>query len=383
MPKILRIVNRFNLGGPSYNAANLTRFLPNEYETLLIGGQHQSHEASSDFILESAGVDYQIVEEMSRSLHWMRDRQALKAIGKLIDAYQPDIVHTHASKAGALGRLAAHRRKVPAIVHTFHGHVFHSYFGPAKTALVKNTERYLGRLTDAIVAISETQRDELVHIHKIAPAKKVHVVPLGFELSRFTQNQEALRTAWRKEHGLADGEVAIGIIGRLAPIKNHGFFLDLIKGLDENELPPFRAFVIGGGELEDDIKAKLNQTGLQDRVHMLGWEKQVEQPLAGLDVVVLTSDNEGTPVSLIEAQAAGRPVVSTDVGGVRDVVRDNQSGYIVQKGDLADFSTKLRRLVGDSELRTGMGVKGRDWVMERYSHLRLAKDMTALYNQLL
>lgn len=383
MPKILRIVNRFNLGGPSYNAANLTKYLPSEYETLLVGGKHQTHEASSDFILNKAGVDYQILDEMSRSLHWMRDRQALKAIGKIIDAYQPDIVHTHASKAGALGRLAAHRRKVPAIVHTFHGHVFHSYFGPVKTNLVKNTERYLSRLTDAVVAISDTQRDELVHIHKIAPAKKVHVVPLGFELDRFVQNQEAMRAQWRNKHGLQEGEVAIGIIGRLAPIKNHAFFLKIMQSLAQEHGTAFRAFVIGGGELEQGIRAQIAVLGLSDHVTMLGWEKQVEQPLAGLDVVVLTSDNEGTPVSLIEAQAAGRPVVTTDVGGVRDVIRDNGSGYIVGKGDVQDFTEKVKRLVEDANHRDQMGAVGRDWVLERYSHVRLAKDMAALYAGLL
>ena len=385
MPRILRIVNRFNLGGPTYNAANLTRFLPEEYETLLVGGTHQAHEASSRFILDNLGVDYRALEEMGRSLHWMRDRQALKALGHIIDEFQPDIVHTHASKAGALGRLAAHRRKVPVIVHTFHGHVFDGYFGTVKTALVKNTERYLSRLSDAIIAISPLQRDALVHQYKVAPAHKVHTVPLGFQLERFWSEQTALRQRWRAEHQLTEDEVAIGIIGRLTEIKNHRFFLEVIAGLQAKV--PVRAFVIGGGELEHVLQSQASEMGLtagdRPRLRFVGWEQAVEKPLAGLDVVVLTSRNEGTPVSLIEAQAAGKPVVSTDVGGVRDVVLDNRSGFIVRPGDLNDFQQKVAQLVSDPELRGRIGLEGRAHVREAYAHTRLASHMDALYKQLL
>lgn len=385
MPRILRIVNRFNLGGPTYNAANLTRYLPEEYETLLVGGTHQAHEASSRFILDNLGVDYHAVEEMGRSLHWMRDRQALKALGHIMDEFKPDIVHTHASKAGALGRLAAHRRKVPVIVHTFHGHVFDGYFGTVKTALVKNTERYLARLSDAIVAISPLQRDALVHQYKIAPAHKVHTVPLGFQLERFWTDQPALRQRWRAEQRLLEDEVAIGIIGRLTEIKDHRFFLKVIAGL-QTEVP-VRAFVIGGGELEQVLQAQAAELGLtsgdRPRLHFVGWEQEVEKPLAGLDVVVLTSRNEGTPVSLIEAQAAGKPVVSTDVGGVRDVVLDNRSGFVVRPGDVEDFQDKVSRLVSDPELRDTFGHEGHAHVCDAYAHTRLAADMDALYKQLL
>ena len=385
MPRILRIVNRFNLGGPTYNAANLTRYLPEEYETLLVGGTHQVHEASSRFILDNLGVDYRALEEMGRSVHWMRDRQALKALGHIMDEFRPDIVHTHASKAGALGRLAAHRRKVPVIVHTFHGHVFDGYFGTVKTALVKNTERYLARLSDAIVAISPLQRDALVHQYKIASAHKVHTVPLGFQLERFWTDQPALRQRWRAEQRLLEDEVAIGIIGRLTAIKDHRFFLEVIAGM-HTELA-VRAFVIGGGELEHALRAQASDMGLtagdRPRLRFVGWAQEVEQPLAGLDVVVLTSRNEGTPVSLIEAQAAGKPVVSTDVGGVRDVVLDNRSGFVVRPGDLSGFQQKVEQLLSDPELRSRFGQEGRAHVYEAYAHTRLASDMDALYKQLL
>ena len=302
-----------------------------------------------------------------------------------MDEFKPDIVHTHASKAGALGRLAAHRRKVPVIVHTFHGHVFDGYFGTVKTALVKNTERYLARLSDAIVAISPLQRDALVHQYKIAPAHKVHTVPLGFQLERFWIDQPALRQRWRAEQCLFEDEVAIGIIGRLTEIKDHRFFLKVIAGLQAEV--PVRAFVIGGGELEQALQAQAAELGLtsgdRPRVHFVGWEQEVEKPLAGLDVVVLTSRNEGTPVSLIEAQAAGKPVVSTDVGGVRDVVLDNRSGFVVRPGDVEDFQDKVSRLVSDPELRDTFGHEGHAHVCEAYAHTRLAADMDALYKQLL
>lgn len=380
MPRILRIVNRFNLGGPTYNAANLSCFLSDDFETLLIGGGCQQHEASSEFILDKLHLDYKVLEEMGRDIHWMRDRQALRAIGRIIDTFKPDIVHTHASKAGALGRLAASRRKVPAIVHTFHGHVFHSYFGPVKTAIYKNAERYLARLTDAIVAISDTQRDELVHTYRIAPANKVEVIPLGFELERFQENQQEMRSAWRNRMGLREDELAIGMVGRLTPIKNHEFFLQVIDSLKQ-EFESFKAVVIGGGELEQSLKSAASPLG--DHVVFAGWEREIERAMAGLDIVVLTSDNEGTPVSLIEAQAAGNPVISTDVGGVRDVVKDNMSGFLVQKGDVDDYTRKLLKLARDKDLRETMGVAGKQHVFSTFSHIRLAADMEALYRRLL
>src|SRR6185436_15041835 len=185
MPRILRIINRLNLGGPTYNAALLTKHLAPEFETMLVAGTKMDSEESSEYICQQMGIDFISIPEMSRAINLRKDYTAYQKIKKLIREFKPDIVHTHAAKAGALGRLAAHSMNVPVIVHTFHGHVFHSYFSPLKTKIFLNLERYLAKQSSAIVAISEHQKEELCNKYKIAPSEKFHVIPLGFDLSRF------------------------------------------------------------------------------------------------------------------------------------------------------------------------------------------------------
>jgi len=190
MKKILRIINRFNLGGPTYNAAYLTKYLENDYETLLIGGKHEKSEKSSMHILDNLGLKPIIIEEMQRSIHPIMDRIALKKIKDIIIEFKPDIVHTHAAKAGALGRKAAYELGVKQIYHTFHGHVFHSYFGKIKTNIYKKIERDLAKKSTKIIAISEIQKQELSEVHKICSKEKIEVIPLGFDLKKFYKKME-------------------------------------------------------------------------------------------------------------------------------------------------------------------------------------------------
>ena len=225
MPKVLRIINRFNIGGPTYNAAYLTKYLPEEYETLLIGGDKEESEDSSQHILGELGINPVIIPEMRRAIRFGNDYSAYKKIKQIIEEFKPDIVHTHASKAGTLGRMAAFSCKVPAVVHTFHGHVFHSYFNKTKTKIFKRIERKLAQKSSAIVAISNTQKQELGLVHKIADLNKIEVIPLGFDLNRFQENLSKKRAVFRTKYQIEDDEIAIGIIGRLVPIKNHDFFL--------------------------------------------------------------------------------------------------------------------------------------------------------------
>ena len=328
MPKILRIINRFNLGGPTYNAAYLTRYLAPDFETMLIGGMRDDSEGSSEFILQNLGVDYTILPEMKRSINPFNDISAYNRIKNIIRKFKPDIVHTHAAKAGALGRRAAYACKVPVVVHTFHGHVFHSYFGSIKTAVFKTIERNLSRKASAIVAISELQKKELVEEHRIAPAEKVHVIPLGFDLSRFRANNDEKRFLFRSKYDLKQDELAIGIVGRLVPVKNHALFLDAIKFVRDHSGKKFRAFIIGDGEERVNLEKKTIDLGLNDVVCFTSWEKDIDTVYPGLDIVCLTSFNEGTPVSLIEAQAANRPIVSTNVGGIENVVISKKTALL-------------------------------------------------------
>ena len=384
MTKILRIINRFNLGGPTYNVAYLSRYISPEYETLLVGGAKDETEESSDFIVNNLGLKPVIVEEMMREIDLKNDYAAYKKIKKIIEEFRPDIVHTHASKAGTLGRLAAASCKVPVIVHTFHGHVFHSYFGKLKTSFYKNIERYLARRSTAIIAISEIQKQELADIHKICPAEKVHVVPLGFDLSRFQENLPEKRKSFREKYALADDEIAISIIGRLVPVKNHALFLEALNDVAGKTTKKIRAFIIGDGESRAAVEAKANELGIgTGLLTFTSWIREIDVALAGSDIVALTSFNEGTPVSLIEAQAAGKPVVTTNVGGIENVVIPGQTALLCRNNDPEEFSAALLKLVEDDALRVAMAQKGWPHVREKFHYTRLVSDMEKLYSALL
>ena len=383
MPKVLRIINRFNLGGPTYNAAYLTKYLSPEFETLLIGGAKDDTEESSEFILKNLGVDYRIISEMKRPVNLMDDYSAYKKIKKIIREFKPDIVHTHAAKAGALGRWAAFACDVPVIVHTFHGHVFHSYFGKLKSTFYKSIERNLARKSSAIVAISEIQKHELTSIHKIASSDKVHVIPLGFDLKRFNQNHEEKRINFRTKYNLEEDEIAIGIVGRLVPVKNHVLFLEAIKYSKQNSTKKIKAFVIGGGEEMKNLISLTSRLKLNDSVIFTSWEKEVDKVYPGLDIVCLTSFNEGTPVSLIEAQAASKPIVSTNVGGIENVVIPDITAFLSDVSDKETFWKNLLKLINEDTLRNEMGKKGWNHVHEKFGYIRLQSDMKKLYNDLM
>jgi glycosyltransferase involved in cell wall biosynthesis len=384
MIKVLRIINRFNLGGPTFNAALLTRYLPEEFETTLIGGVPDEGETDSLHILEKYGVTPIILPELIRNPNVTSDRRAYLKIKELIKELQPDIVHTHASKAGLIGRQAAISAGVKTIVHTYHGHVFHSYFNQPKTFAIKKIERHLAKRSSGIIAISETQKQELVTLHKIAPEEKVKVIPLGFDLSEFLTDNRAARNQVRKEYGIEDHEVAIAIVGRLAPVKNHIFFLQVIKRLLQ-KIDHVKVLIVGDGLTRNEIAPMVDEINVQygHKIKMTSWIFDIANFNKGMDIMCLTSDNEGTPVSLIEAQASALPVVSTDVGGVRDIVLDNESGFIINKGDIETYIEKLRLLVENYELRVKFAQTGRDFVKERFGYHRLISDMSSYYKELL
>lgn len=393
MVRVLRIINRFNLGGPTYNAAYLTRYLGPDYKTLLVGGMKDETEDSSEFILDKVGVKPIIIPEMRRSIKYNDDLVAYYKIKEIIRRFRPDIVHTHASKAGSLGRWAAHNSQVPVVVHTFHGHVFHSYFNKTKTSVYKQIERRLAKVTDRIVALSDIQKYELSEEHHICEPEKIQVIPLGFDLSRFQEDNELKRASFRAHYKLDEDEVAVGIIGRLVPVKNHKLFLDGLSDVLKNTSRKVRAFIIGDGELMDELKqhAALLQIpySTEDNVRhgipltFTSWIKDIDYANAGLDIIALTSLNEGTPVSLIEAQASNRPVVTTNVGGIENVVIPGKTALLAGNNDRRQFAEKLLQLVEQDDLRINMSQYGWEHVREKYHFTRLAKDMSDLYENLL
>jgi glycosyltransferase involved in cell wall biosynthesis len=390
--RVLRIINRFNLGGPTYNVAYLTKYLGSEYETMLLGGEKDDSEASSEFILDKLGITARYIPEMKRSIS-LDDIKAYRKISRIIQEFKPHIVHTHASKAGTLGRLAAYHNNVPVILHTFHGHVFHSYFGNLTTNFYKVIERFLAGLSSKIIAISEQQKLEIGTEHKICSPDKIAIVPLGFDLTRFSEKRDEKRKDFRNKYELSDEEVAVVIVGRLVPIKNHRMFLDVAKRLVDAGGTHIRFFIVGDGESREEVIAYSKHIGLNHTwmeaptekapLCFTSWIKEVDWVYAGCDIVCLTSLNEGSPVSLIEAQSAGLPIVSTKVGGIHDVVVENESALLSAKGDVEDFFQKLNLLIKDPDLRARFGSNGEYHVSVKYSYIRLIQDIEALYKDLL
>lgn len=384
MPKVLRIINRFNIGGPTYNATFLSRFLDDEYETLLIGGLPEKEEADSLHILEEYGLSPMLISEMQRVPSFKSDKAAYRKIKQIIEEFKPDIVHTHAAKAGALGRKAAKACGVPVIVHTFHGHVFHSYFGKVKTNIFKFIERRLAKKSDGIIAISDIQKQEIANVHKICPSNKIKVIPLGFDLDKF-QKETSKREDVRKKYNLQKEEIAIAIIGRLAPIKNHALFLSVVKDVLKKTSKKVKFFIVGDGEERANIEERVADLNAEfkDAILMTSWIKNIGEFNAGMDIICLTSNNEGTPVSLIEAQAGNLAVVSTDVGGVRDIVKEGETGYIVPKNNVNLFSEKLLFLIEDDETRKRFSENGWNFVREKFHYTTLVKNVNEYYKELL
>jgi glycosyltransferase involved in cell wall biosynthesis len=395
MPKILRVLNRLNVGGPTYNVAYLSRYIDSQYQTTVLAGIKETHEGSSEYVLKDLGVDYEFVPDMFRSINPAKDFRALKYIQNRIKKYRPDIIHTHAAKAGVLGRLAAYHSayRPKAILHTYHGNVFDGYFSPAKTKVFLAIERYLANISNAIIAISDQQKYDLVNKYKIAPADKVHVIRLGFDLDKFTEGVAEKRQNFRRFYGIADDEVVITITGRLAPIKNHFLFIDALTILKKaNPTLKFRAFIVGDGELMEPILQRIRESGLIFSIAnennyvadivFTSWRKDIDVINAGSDIIALTSLNEGTPVSIIEALASEKGVICTDVGGVKDVVKDGYSGFLSEQ-HADSFAAKLEELIVRKELRNTMAANGKRFALQNYSYKRLVAETQDLYKFLL
>src|SRR5258706_1318656 len=393
MPRIVRIINRLNLGGPTYNAVYLTKYLAPEFETILIAGVKQATEESSEFILRELGVEPVIIPEMSRDISPFKDIISYNKINSIIKTFKPHIVHTHAAKAGALGRVAAIRNKVPVLVHTFHGHFFHSYFSSYKTKIFLKIEQYLAGRSDAIIPLSETQKKELSIDYPFCDPEKIRVIPLGFDLAKFSIDSELKSKKFRESYRLSDHTIAIGIIGRIVPVQNHTLFLNALKIVLEKTTSPVKAFIIGDGEDRYKIESVASSLRIpfstpeknnpDAKLVFTSWIKKIDTAIAGLDIIAMTSLNEGTPVSIIEAQAAGKPVIATSVGGIDDVVIKGETALLSATGNSQAFAQNMLLLIQDEALRKKMQAKGKEFVSERFSYKRLVRDMSLLYNELL
>ena len=393
-PRLLIILNRLAVGGPAFNVISGAAALSNEFEILLLAGAPDADEQPADYLLDQyKGFQFQKINSLKRSVLPGTDRRAYKEIKQAIRKFQPQIVHTHGAKPGVLGRLAAHRSKVPVIVHTFHGHVFHSYFSNFVSKLIVRIEQWLAGFSSAIIAISETLKKELTNKYNIASANKIQLIRLGIDTTQFYDEDGSKRTHFRNEFSLSNDTIAIGIVGRLVPVKNHRLFIEtaaqILKTKGRNHKLLF--FIVGDGtgrtslqQLISSKQLKFANAGSNDnsRANFIftSWRKDMDAVYAGLDIIMLTSLNEGTPVSIMEAMAAGRPVLSTNVGGISELITHGQTGLLASTE--IELVAGLSSLIDNTLLRQQFSAAAAKDAT-RFSKSAELKALSSLYHSLL
>ncbi|MFB3907594.1 MAG: glycosyltransferase [Candidatus Eisenbacteria bacterium] len=378
---ICRVQSRICVGGPAQQTILLSsRLNPSRFRTVLIGGATEPGEKDLLDAARAIGVRAHRLGRMRRSVHPVRDVAAFADLCRIFRRERPWIVHTHTAKAGALGRLAARACGVPIVVHTFHGHVLDGYFAAPVSQAFTEAERMLAAVSDRIVVISESQKRELCERHRVAPPEKVRVVPLGLDLARFAASS-ALRRSLRAEIGAGARERLVGWVGRLTDVKNPDLLLQAASAAIETLPHPVRFVVVGDGALRGPLEEQARSLGLAGRITFLGYRTDLDRILADLDLLLLTSKNEGTPVAVIEAMAAGIPVVCTSVGGVPEIVRGYPLATLVADRDPRALAAAMRRYLD----RPGQRAERSDVakVVQRFGADRLLRDIEALYDELL
>ncbi len=377
--RVLRIFSRLNIGGPSLHVILLSSGLrPLGYETRLVVGRESPREGNMLALAASKNVLCERMAGLGREIVPLQDLRALVGLTRLMRRWRPEVVHTHTAKAGLLGRLAARAAGVPTIVHTYHGHVLRGYFSPAKTALFRWLETRLAGAAHALVAVSESVKQDLVALG-IAPSEKIRVIPLGLELDRLCGTLP--RGVLRREAGIAEEAPLVGMVGRLVPIKDVPTFLRAAC-LVRAERPETRFALVGDGEERPALERLAGELGLDGAVVFLGWRHDLAPVYGDLDLVVNASRNEGTPVALIEALAASRPVVATRVGGTPDLLGEDERGRLVPAGDPEALARAIVETLTQAEAARRRAQAGRDHVLARHSSQRLVRDVDALYREL-
>ena len=374
-----------NLGGPAQQAALLSgrRLDPDRYETLLVHGSVAPGEESMADLARREGARAEFLPSLSQPPHPRLDATALARIVAIARRFRPQVVHTHMAKAGFLARLAALTavRPRPVIVHTYHGHVLEGYFGPAKSRLYRSFEAGLARVSDRLLGVSEATVDDLVRLG-VADRDRFRVIPLGLDLEPFATLDPAPGRELRRGLGIGDDDVVLSFVGRVVPIKRVDVLLRALALAKDAGPSRLRLLVVGDGEIRPRLQGLSRELGIADRVHFLGYRRDLTAIASAADIAVLTSDNEGTPVSLIEAAAAGRPAVATRVGGVPEVVTPD-TGLVVPPDDPEAAAAALERLGSDGDLRARLGEAARERAVRRYGVSRLVADIDSLYGELL
>ncbi|MEA2154948.1 MAG: hypothetical protein QOE11_1088 [Solirubrobacteraceae bacterium] len=379
--RVARIIARLNVGGPAHHVTLLTAGLDGKtFSSHLLVGRPTAQEAEFTTVLEESGIVPIEIAHLGPAIAPLADARALIALIRQLRRIRPDIVHTHTAKAGALGRVAALAvRPRPIIVHTYHGHVLEGYFGRTVTAAYRFVETRLARVSDKLVAVSQQTADDLVRL-RVAPRDRFAVIPIGLDLGRLLALSPEPDPEARASFGLAPDDIVLAFVGRLVLIKRLDVLLHALA-LALPAAPSLRLLVVGDGELRAEHEALAARLGIAERVDFLGFRFDLERIAAAIDIAVLSSDNEGTPVALIEAGAAARPSVATDVGGVSEIITPG-TGRLAPAGDSAAIAAALVELARDAALRARLGAAARDRVAAAYGVDRLVRDVTGLYRML-
>ncbi|HOJ59150.1 MAG TPA: glycosyltransferase family 4 protein [bacterium] len=380
--KVVRVIARLNIGGPAIHVILLTAHLdPERYESILLYGQEAPEEGNMLHLAEEKGVCPILVSNLGRELHFFRDLKTLWTLYQFFRREQPDIVHTHTAKAGTVGRLAALLAGVPVIVHTFHGHVLHGYFSPWKTAMFRTIERILSRATTRIIAVSEQCRQDLLK-YGIAKPEAICTIPLGLDLEPLAHPAPDAGLGLREELGIPPEAFMVGMVARLVPIKRHEDLFHAIP-LVLRDYPDTWFVIVGDGERRNELENLAARLGINHRCRFAGFRRDQGRVYRDLDLVVLTSANEGLPVVLIEALASGTPAVATRVGGVPELIEEGKTGYIVEPGNIESIAAGIKKAAADPAQTRAMGQAAREEILRKYSIQRLVGDIEKLYGELL
>ncbi len=378
--KIIRLQSRICIGGPAIHMEMLARFLPvDKYETILVGGMVEEHERDKSGDFREKNIQIIVLDRMKREVGIWSDLKSLIQFYRILRREHPEIVCTHTAKAGAIGRIAAFFARVPVIVHTFHGHVFHNYFGKIKTRIFILIERALALISDQVITISPEQYRDITETYRIAPPAKVSMIRLGLDLEplRNLQHSDALR----RSLNLPDGSILMGFIGRLVPIKNLGMALRVLERLLQ-ESQVYHLCIAGDGPEKEQWQRYSEENGLAGHVHFLGWVEHITEILSGIDILILTSRNEGTPIAVIEAMASRVPVVATAVGGVPDLIQHEHTGFTVPSEDVEAMVRYITRVAKESDSLDNLKAAAAEEIYAKYEYHHLVREIDQLYSRL-
>ncbi|MCP4634404.1 MAG: glycosyltransferase family 4 protein [candidate division Zixibacteria bacterium] len=374
--KIIRIISRLNVGGPSFHTILLTAYTDkNRFDSKLIRGLEEPGEGKIDYLVKAKSVKSILIPEMGREVRIWKNLKACFKIYKILKREKPDIVHTHLAMAGFLGRTAAIIAGSSKIVHTFHGHTLHGYWGKLKTNFFASLEKMLARRSDCLIAVSDRVRNDIINAGIAHPDKTI-TVHLGLELKRFRE-LDKYKGQLRKELGIDNETVLVGIIARLVPVKNHRLFIEAASKVNRKNV---KYIIVGDGQLRAELEELAENTGISEDIIFTGFRNDLEKIYSDLDISVLSSLNEGLPVAVIESMTAGVPVISTDVGGIHELIDDGENGFIVPSGDVEGLTNRLKNLIVDSNLRNELGESAISKVYPYLEYTRLVSDLEDLYS---